>query len=109
MQRQIHVPARTSRRDDGRRRGQHTIQQFDRIAMRSPARLALLLACVVASILFAPAPSNANASPEGALTATAGTENGKFGVSVAISGDTAVVGAPDESEGDTAYGAAYVF
>jgi hypothetical protein len=80
-------------------------QFLDRIAMRSPARRSLLVACVVASVLSLPAASKANASQEAMLTAAAGTAEAKFGISVSISGDTAVVGAPDEGEA----GAAYVF
>src|SRR5688572_26140651 len=54
--------------------------------------------CVAAVLLAAVAlaPAAASATGQTKLTASAGTANAKFGTSVSISEDTAVVGAPDE-------------
>src|SRR5688572_4504239 len=61
------------------------------------------IALLIASGALLPA----SAAPSGhtTLTAKAGTADAKFGISVSISGSTAVVGAPDEG----GMGAAYVF
>lgn len=64
-----------------------------------------MVALSVATVALFPVPSSAAAIREATLTAAAGTADDKFGVSVSIFGDTAVVGAPDEG----GMGAAYVF
>ncbi|HUR77691.1 MAG TPA: FG-GAP repeat protein [Acidimicrobiales bacterium] len=61
------------------------------------------LALAVVVFALSPAPATANGHTQ--LAAAAGTAQAKFGISVSISGDTAVVGAPDEG----GVGAAYVF
>ena len=78
---------------------------LDALGARPHRRLAMLLACVAVVPLLLPSPARATATLEDTLTAKAGKAKDSFGVSVAISGDTAVVGAPNEGGG----GAAYVF
>lgn len=69
-------------------------------------RSALVLLVALAAIGVPPATAGAaTTSTPTKLTAQEGTEQGKFGTSVWIEGDTAVIGAPDED----GMGAAYVF
>jgi hypothetical protein len=82
----------------------------NRTARRLPFRLMLLAGVAVASVAW-PAPSLAAEKPEATLTAAKGSPDAKFGTAVSLSGDTAVVGAPDEGGTDDGggMGAAYVF
>lgn len=64
-----------------------------------------MVALSVATVALFPLPARAAVTREATLTAKEGRAKDSFGVSVAISGDTAVVGAPNEGGG----GAAYVF
>jgi len=104
---------------------------MDAIHNDRPVALALLLAaallvCLGAVALVAAAPASAGptADPPGStagldallalqqaqLTAADGAANAQFGYSVAISGDTAAVGVPnDDVGGNTDQGSAYVF
>lgn len=62
-----------------------------------------MVALSVATVALFPAPSRAAATLEQTLTARDGKAKDSFGVSVAISDDTAVVGAPNEGGGGVAY------
>ena len=59
--------------------------------------------------VVADSPASASPSEPTRLTAAAGTADAKFGTSVSIEGNTAVVGAPDEDGAQDGMGAAYVF
>ena len=104
---------------------------MDAIRCGRPVALSLLLAaalvvCLGAAALVAAAPASAGpaADPPGStagldallavqqaqLTAADGTANAQFGYSISISGNTAVVGVPnDDVGGNTDQGSAYVF
>lgn len=73
----------------------------------SPFRVVLLgLVAGLLTVLVAPvAPASAGPPPQIKLTAANGSADAKFGTSVSVDGNTAVVGAPDEG----GIGAAYVF
>ena len=81
------------------------------IRPRVPQILGLLGLSAVAAALLCPVPSRAADTHETQLKAAKGSAESKFGTAVSISGDTAVVSAPDE--GGTAreggMGAVYVF
>lgn len=75
------------------------------LARRSAMVLLACLAALGVSPVTAGTAFAASASTPTKLTAQEGTEQGKFGISVWIDGNTAVIGAPDED----GMGAAYVF
>ncbi len=72
--------------------------------------LFMILGLMAGSVATAGVPSTAVAGGLDKLTASDGTASDRFGISVSVSGDTAVVGAPHEAvEGRPQQGAAYVF
>jgi hypothetical protein len=70
----------------------------------NPIRITVLLLLFNASIVQA-----GFLVEDHSLTASDATEHDKFGSSIAISGDTAVIGAPDNDDSGTDMGSAYVF
>ena len=93
------------------------------MSLANPVRIAqllvgaALLAVIAAGLLFGPAgfgPGEPTAeaaflSEVKKLTASDAQAGDEFGISVAVSGSTAVVGAPLEDAGGTGAGAAYIF
>ena len=74
------------------------------------SRLVLLVALAMALAFALPDTTQASTYNEiKKLTASDAEADDRFGVSVSVSGDTAIVGAPDEDAGGSAAGAVYVF
>ncbi len=80
------------------------------VSVATISRLVILVGLLVAFALAAPGSTTATSLHEVTeLTGAGSTFNDDFGQSVAVSGDTAVVGSPLENAFRDNYGAVYVY